>query len=66
VAALVASSSEYQEGLAPGDLIISLNGKSVFNVETLRKLLGESQTGNSVVLQVQREDQLRFVVFELP
>ena len=66
VAALVTGSQESEDGLAPGDLIISLNGTSVFNIETLRKLLGELKVGSPVVLQIQREDQLKFVVLDLP
>ena len=66
VAALVTGSQELEDGFAPGDLIISLNGKSVFNIETLRKLLAELQVGSPIVMQIQREDQLRFVVLDLP
>jgi serine protease Do len=66
VAALVAGPPESEDGLAPGDLIISLNNKSVASVAVLRALLDSLQTGNPIVLQIQREDQLRFVVLELP
>jgi serine protease Do len=66
VAALVAGPPESDDSLAPGDLIISLNNKAVANVEALRKLLDNLQTGNPVVLQIQREDQLKYVVLELP
>jgi serine protease Do len=66
VAALVADLPGSEEGLAPGDLIISLNSKDVSNVEALRALLGNLQTGSPVVLQIQREDQLRFIVLDLP
>jgi serine protease Do len=66
VAARVAGLPGSEEGLLPGDLIISLNSKAVPNVETLRALLGKMQSGNPVVLQIQREDQLRFVTLALP
>jgi serine protease Do len=66
VAARVAGLPGSEEGLAPGDLIISCNGKAVANVETLRTFLGDMQSGSPVVLQIQREDQLRFIVLELP
>jgi S1-C subfamily serine protease len=66
VAALVADLPGAEEGLAPGDLIISLNSKGVSNVEALRELLGNLQTGSPAVLQIQREDQLRFIVLDLP
>jgi S1-C subfamily serine protease len=66
VAALVADLPGAEEGLALADLIISLNSKDVSNVEALRALLGNLQTGSPVVLQIQREDQLRFIVLDLP
>lgn len=64
VAARVAGLPGSSEGLVPGDLIISLNGKDVPNVESLRGLLGKIQAGSPIVLQIQREDQLRFIVLE--
>jgi serine protease Do len=66
VAARVADLPESEEGLEPGDLIISLNGKAVPNVEALRGILGNLQTGSPAVLQIQREDELRFIVLDLP
>ena len=66
VAARVTGLPGSEENLAPGDLIISLNGKEVPNVETLRAILGKMQAGSSVVLQIQREDQLKFIVLDLP
>ncbi len=66
VTALVAGFAGLEEGLAPGDLIISLNGKPVFDVDSLRKLLGNQQAGNPIVLQIQRGNRLRFIVMDLP
>jgi serine protease Do len=66
VAALVAGMPESEDGLAPGDLVISLNNRPVPDIGTLREFLGNLQTGSPVVLQIQREDQLKFVVLELP
>ena len=66
VTALVAGFAGLEEGLAPGDLIISLNGKPVFNIDSLREILGAQQAGNPIVLQIQRENQLRFIVMDLP
>jgi serine protease Do len=65
VAARVAGLLGSEESLKPGDLIISLNGKEVTNGETLRGLLGDIQVGSPVVLQIQRENQLRFIVLDL-
>jgi serine protease Do len=65
VAALVEGMPESEEGLAPGDLIISLNNKTVANVDGLRESLESLKPGSSIVLQIQREDQLRFIVLDL-
>jgi len=48
-----------EEGLVPGDLIISLNGNPVPNMETLRAFLGNMPSGSPCVLQIQREDRLK-------
>jgi serine protease Do len=66
VAARVAGLPGSEEGLVPGDLILALNGKEVPNVEALRTLLGGLPPASPVVLQIQREDQLRYIVLELP
>jgi serine protease Do len=66
VAARVAGLAGAEEGFAYGDLIISLNGKDVPNIETMRNFLTNIQTGNPIVFQIQREDELRFVVLESP
>ncbi len=66
VAARVAGLPGSEEGLVPGDLIISLNGGEVADLEALRTLLGKVPPGSPVVLQIQREDQLQFIVVELP
>jgi S1-C subfamily serine protease len=65
VAARVANMPDTEEGFAPGDLIISLNGKEIANVGALREILGNLQPGSPVVLQIQREDQLKFIVLDL-
>ena len=65
VAARVADLPGFDESLEPGDLIISLSGKEVANVKSLRELLNTMQPGSPIVLQIQREDQLRFIVLDL-
>ncbi len=65
VAANVAGLPGLEDGLAAGDLIGSLNGKPVFNLESLRRILDNLQAGSPVVLQIQRADQLRFIVMDL-
>jgi serine protease Do len=66
VAARVAGLPEMEEGLAPGDLILSLNGKEVANVGALREFIGSLQPGSPAVLQIQREDRLKLIVLDLP
>jgi len=66
VAARVAGLPVSEEGLDPGDLIISLNSMAVLNVEALHTILNNMQSGSPIVLQIQRGDQLRFIVLELP
>jgi serine protease Do len=66
VAARVAGLPGSEAGLAVGDLIISLNGKAIPNVATLRADLGKLPSGSPVVFQIQRGDQLRFIILDLP
>jgi serine protease Do len=66
VAARVEELPGSEEDLAPGDLIISLNGKGVPNVESLHRLLGDLQSGSPAVFQLQREGMLRFIELDLP
>jgi S1-C subfamily serine protease len=56
--------SEVRTGLGVGDLIRSVNGTSVETVETLRSLLQKYQSGESVVLQIERHGKLRYLSFE--
>ncbi len=65
-ARIAGSQNSDDDGLAPGDLIISLNGKTVANLEGLRSTLRDMKSGSPAVLQIQREDQLRFIVLDLP
>ncbi len=54
------------EGLRPGDLIITLNGKAVPSVAELRSALDKLPAGNAVVFQVQRQGALTFIGMEMP
>ena len=51
--------------LAPGDAIHTIDGKPIGSVEEFRKALKESGRGNTVVLQVERNGRLHYVVFDL-
>jgi serine protease Do len=55
-----------EDGLVVGDLIISLNGKPVANIEALRTELEKMPTGTPAVFQVQRDNQLRLILLDLP
>jgi serine protease Do len=66
VGARVAGLPGSEAELTVGDLIISLNGKAIPNVATLRADLGKLPSGSPVVFQIQRGDQLRFIVLDLP
>lgn len=52
-------------GLQAGDIIHQLNGTPVDSVETLRAAVGALKTGDAVALQVEREDGLTYVSFEI-
>jgi len=52
-------------GLQAGDVIHQLNTTSIDSVATLRSLLDALKTGDPVVLQIEREDGLKYVSFEM-
>src|SRR5262245_13491797 len=65
VAGRVAGSPQPEEGLLPGDLIISLNGEAVSNLAGLRESVAKLKSGDAVVFQIQRLERLTFVAFNL-
>jgi len=65
VAVRVAGSEGLDVDLRPGDVIYSLNGEVTATVESLQSALAQMKSGDAVVLEVEREDQLRYVAFEL-
>jgi serine protease Do len=52
-------------GLEAGDIIHQLNLMPVDTMETLRKTVSALKTGDPVVLQVERDDGLMYLSFEL-
>jgi serine protease Do len=52
-------------GLRSGDVIHSLNRTSIDSVDGLRAAVRDLKTGDPVVLQVEREDGLSYLSFEL-
>jgi serine protease Do len=53
------------EGLKPGDVIYSLNRLPVSGISELKAALARYQTGEPVVMQVEREGKLRYVTLEM-
>jgi len=54
-----------ETGLRTGDVIHSLNQTSIDSVDGLRTAVGGLKTGDPVVLQVEREDGLTYLSFEM-
>jgi serine protease Do len=52
-------------GLQAGDVIHQLNTTPIDSVATLRNAIGALKTGDPVVLQVERDDGLSYVSFEM-
>ncbi len=65
VAARSADALSLQNGLLPGDVIHALNNKNVLNISTLKSMLAEAKSGDSIVLQIERLGRLSYVGFEM-
>jgi len=52
-------------GLRSGDVIHSLNSKSIDSVDSLRARLRDIKPGGPVVLQVERDEKLEWLAFEM-
>ncbi|MFN8093076.1 MAG: trypsin-like peptidase domain-containing protein [Vicinamibacteria bacterium] len=64
VAAGSASSAFSDDALQAGDVIYTLDGQSVTSVASLRERLRARDAARPIVLQVEREGELRFVAVE--
>jgi S1-C subfamily serine protease len=64
VAAHSGISAYFGDPLREGDVIHAVNGRTVARVETLRDELNRLQHADSVVLQVERDASLMFLVLE--
>jgi serine protease Do len=53
------------DGLRSGDVIHAVNGKRIKDLETLRQTVGELDSGDPVVCQIERGGRLEFVAFEI-
>lgn len=51
--------------LATGDVIHTVNGKTISNLEELRAALNAVKNGGAIALQVERDSKLSYVVFQL-
>jgi serine protease Do len=54
-----------ETGLRSGDVIHNVNSTSIDSVESLRARLREIKPGSPVVLQVERDDKLQWLAFEM-
>jgi len=54
-----------ETGLKTGDIIHSVNRTPVDSVESLRASLQELRPGSSVVLQIERDDNLQWLAFDM-
>ncbi|HSG00011.1 MAG TPA: PDZ domain-containing protein, partial [Vicinamibacterales bacterium] len=53
------------DGLRPGDVIHSMNGRGVADLNSLRRMLAELAPYATVVLHIERQGRLRFVTMDL-
>ncbi|HTQ58021.1 MAG TPA: trypsin-like peptidase domain-containing protein [Bryobacteraceae bacterium] len=66
VVAARTASGDYQEvDLHPGDVIYAINNEPTTTVASLTAALGRMKSGDAVVLQVEREGQLKYIAFEM-
>jgi len=54
-----------ETGLRTGDVIHSVNSISVDSVDSLRARMRDIKPGGSVVLQVERDEKLEWLTFEM-
>ena len=55
----------WKGGLLPGDVIYTINQRSVGNLREMSKILDDLKVYDSVVIQIERQSQLQFIAFEL-
>lgn len=66
VARLLATALGSSWDLLPGDVLYSLNGQPLTSVDQLNKLLAAKPPGETVVFQMARDGQLRFLKYPIP
>lgn len=65
VAGLLSGEPATLADLQPGDVIRSVNGKSVADTEHLRQQLAGFKSGDAVVFEVERQSAIQYVAFEV-
>jgi len=65
VAAKLQTTSSFQEELEPGDLILGINGQTAKSIEELTGLLKRLPDDSPLVVQVQRQGGLRYLVLNV-
>lgn len=53
-------------GLQPGDVVHSVNGDFVYNIDALKNAIGKGKPGDPMALLIERQGQLQYVAFEIP
>jgi len=66
IASRLEDSPLFDESLKAGDVIYAINREPVRNVAALRAALKRLKSGDPVALQIERQNKLAFVAFELP
>jgi serine protease Do len=66
IARIAAAPDAAAADLRPGDLIHEINGKNVFSVDDLKKVLAGLKHGDAIALFIERAQQWSYVAFTLP
>ena len=65
---IVAARAAYaavETGLQSGDIIHALNRIDIISLDGLRQALDKLKTGDSVVLQIERQGRLMYLAFDM-
>jgi serine protease Do len=65
VAAVISQVPTWGNALQPGDVLYSLNGKRVRDIDELRQVLRELKAGDAAVLHLERGGQMQYLAIEL-
>ena len=65
IAARAGESPYTGDPLQLGDVIFSVNGTAVSSIDSLNKAIDALKEGDTLVLQVQRDERLRYLTLEM-